>query len=403
VDGVGQPSDFTGLSRRKWYFMAAGWSLLLLVPAVVALTSDEPLSLRVVQLLAVLGYAACYVFGLYEGVRRGSPVVTVALLVVMAALFVVLAGVGSGLFTVAFLVVAVIMLVPGRWGTVGAVVASVGAVLVVWLLSGALNWGEVIGTAAICVAQIGMFGVIRVNAELRAAQAELAELAVTAERERMARDLHDVLGHSLTTITVKAGLARRLLEAGEQGRAADEVADVERLGRQALSDVRATVAANRVASLPRELAGAAEALRAAGIAADLPHAVDDVPAERQEVFAYVVREGRHQHDPAQRGEPVHGAVDADVGRDRRRRGGQPGGHPVRQRDHRPHGAARGDRRLGRRRSDPVRWLPPAGGVPARAEGGPRVTGVAPRRVSGVTFRTLSVCGVTPLTSGGGRG
>ena len=290
VDGVGQPSDFTGLSRRKWYFMAAGWSLLLLVPAVVALTSDEPLSLRVVQLLAVLGYAACYVFGLYAGVRRGSPVVTVALLVVMAALFVVLAGVGSGLFTVAFLVVAVIMLVPGRWGTVGAVVASVGAVLVVWLLSGALNWGEVIGTAAICVAQIGMFGVIRVNAELRAAQAELAELAVTAERERMARDLHDVLGHSLTTITVKAGLARRLLEAGEQGRAADEVADVERLGRQALSDVRATVAANRVASLPRELAGAAEALRAAGIAADLPHAVDDVPAERQEVFAYVVRE-----------------------------------------------------------------------------------------------------------------
>jgi len=153
--------------------------------------------------------------------------------------------------------------------------------------SGTLNWGEVIGTAAICVAQIGMFGVIRVNAELRAAQ---AELAVTAERERMARDLHDVLGHSLTTITVKAGLARRLLEAGEQGRAADEVADVERLGRQALSDVRATVAANRVASLPRELAGAAEALRAAGIAADLPHAVDDVPAERQEVFAYVVRE-----------------------------------------------------------------------------------------------------------------
>jgi two-component system, NarL family, sensor histidine kinase DesK len=291
VDGVRQASDFTGLSRRKWYLMAAGWSLLLLVPAIVALTSDDPLPVRILQLLAVLGYAACYVFGLYETVRRRSRALTVALLVTMAGLFVVLAGVGGGVFTVAFLVVAVIMLVPGRWGTVGAVVASMGAVLAVWLLSGMLNWGEVIGTAAICVAQIGMFGVIRINAQLRAAQAELAELAVTAERERMARDLHDVLGHSLTTITVKAGLARRLLEAGEQARAVDEVADVERLGRQALSDVRATVAANRVASLPRELAGAAEALRAAGIDADLPHAVDDVPAERQQVFAYVVREG----------------------------------------------------------------------------------------------------------------
>lgn len=290
MDGVGQ-SDLAGLSRRKWYLMAAGWSLLLLLPAIVALTSDEPPAVRLLQLLAVLGYAACYVLGLYAGASRGSPAFSAAVLLVMAALFLVLAGTGSGVYTVAFLVVGVIMLVPGRWGTVGAVAASAGAVLAVWLLSGALSWGDVIGTAAVCVAQIGMFGVIRINAQLRAAREELAELAVTAERERMARDLHDVLGHSLTTITVKAGLARRLLEAGEHARAVDEVGDVERLGRQALSDVRATVAANRVTSLPRELAGAAEALRAAGIAADLPHAVDDVPAERQEVFAYVVREG----------------------------------------------------------------------------------------------------------------
>jgi hypothetical protein len=86
VDGVGPPSDFTGLSRRKWYFMAAGWSLLLLVPAIVALTSDAPVWLRLLQLLAVLGYAACYVFGLYEGIRRGSRAFTAAVLVVMAAL-----------------------------------------------------------------------------------------------------------------------------------------------------------------------------------------------------------------------------------------------------------------------------------------------------------------------------
>jgi hypothetical protein len=104
VDGVGQ-SDLAGLSRRKWYLMAAGWSLLLLVPAIIALTSDEPLPVRLLQLLAVLGYAACYVFGLYEGVRRGSPAFSAALLLVMVALFLVLAGMGSGVYTVAFLVV----------------------------------------------------------------------------------------------------------------------------------------------------------------------------------------------------------------------------------------------------------------------------------------------------------
>jgi two-component system sensor histidine kinase DesK len=150
---------------------------------------------------------------------------------------------------------------------------------------------DVFGMAAICIAQIGIFGIIRINAQLREAREELAALAVTAERERMARDLHDVLGHSLTTITVKAALARRLLEKGDADRAAEEVADVERLGRQAPAEVRATVSANRVASLAHELAGAREALRAAEIEADLPSAVDDVPPDRRQAFAFVVREG----------------------------------------------------------------------------------------------------------------
>ena len=292
VSAVAQPtSDLSGLSRRKWSLMAAGWSLLLLLPVVTALTSDAPLPVRLLSLAAVLGYAACYVFGLYEAARRGSAAFSIALLTVMAVLFLVIAGEGNGVYSFAYLVVGVIMLVPGKWGTVGALATSAAAVLAVWLLTGVFTWADVIGAAAVCIAQIGMFGVIRVNAQLRAAREELAALAVTAERERMARDLHDVLGHSLTTITVKAGLARRLLEQGEYPKAAAEVVDMERLGRQAMSDVRATVSANRVASLPNELAGAAEALRAAGISADLPHAVDDVPPERQEVFAYVVREG----------------------------------------------------------------------------------------------------------------
>lgn len=283
--------DVPDISRSRWYPIAVGWSLLLILPAVVAMTADTPLVVRVLGLLAVLGYAVCFVVGLVEAFRRHSPAFSATLLLVMAALLLVLAAEGSGTYVVAYLIVAVVALVPGRWGTVGAVVVTAGAVGAVWWFTHVVDWGDVLGAVAVCVAQIAMFGVIRANSELRAAREELSALAVTAERERIARDLHDVLGHSLTTITVKAGLARRLLEHGEHARAADEVADVERLGRQTLADVRATVAANRVASLPRELAGAAEALRAAGIAADLPQAVDDVPPERREAFAHVVREG----------------------------------------------------------------------------------------------------------------
>jgi two-component system sensor histidine kinase DesK len=138
----------------------------------------------------------------------------------------------------------------------------------------------------------GIRQVIKSNAELRAARDEIATLAVAEERARLARDLHDVLGHSLTTITVKAGLARRLLESnGSVTPAVAELRDVEHLSRSALAEVRATVSGYRKASLPAELVGARAALAAAEIDADLPHAVDNVPAELQEPFAYVLREG----------------------------------------------------------------------------------------------------------------
>ncbi len=91
--------------------------------------------------------------------------------------------------------------------------------------------------------------------ELTAARKEFAELAVQEERNRFARDLHDILGHSLTVITVKAELAGRLIEANPE-RAAAEVADVEQLARAALADVRAAVAGYRELSLAGELVAA---------------------------------------------------------------------------------------------------------------------------------------------------
>jgi two-component system sensor histidine kinase DesK len=188
-------------------------------------------------------------------------------------------------------VIAVAMLTEPPYGAPATLLTALAALGFAWAVGKELDWDEVFAMVVLGLGLMAVFGLVRANSELREAREELARMAVTAERERMARDLHDVLGHSLTTITVKAGLARRLLESGEDARAVAEVADVERLGRQALAEVRSTVAANRVASLARELAGAREALRAAEIVADLPVAVDDVPPERQQAFAHVVREG----------------------------------------------------------------------------------------------------------------
>ena len=137
------------------------------------------------------------------------------------------------------------------------------------------------------------------NLALVEARAEVARLASEAERNRIARDLHDLLGHSLTVITVKSALARRLATAGSP-RALEEITEVEELTRQALADVRAAVTGYREVNLAGELARGREMLRAAGIVADLPTATDMVDAAHRELFGWVVREGltnvvRHAH------------------------------------------------------------------------------------------------------------
>jgi two-component system sensor histidine kinase DesK len=141
--------------------------------------------------------------------------------------------------------------------------------------------------------------IIRGNHALAAARAELSRLAAENERIRIARDLHDLLGHSLTTITVKAGLARRL-GAGDPAQALGQIAEVEELSRQALADVRAAVSSYRDVTLVGELARGRELLRASGIAADLPTATDVVDPSHSELLGWALREGftnvvRHAH------------------------------------------------------------------------------------------------------------
>jgi two-component system sensor histidine kinase DesK len=131
---------------------------------------------------------------------------------------------------------------------------------------------------------------IRANRALVEARAEVVRLASEAERARIARDLHDLLGHSLTAITVKSNLARRLAANGVE-RSVDEITEVETLSRQALADVRAAVSGYRDVTLAGELARGRELLRASGVIADLPTAADVVDGAHQELFGWVVREG----------------------------------------------------------------------------------------------------------------
>ncbi|MCD0451849.1 histidine kinase [Actinocorallia sp. API 0066] len=125
--------------------------------------------------------------------------------------------------------------------------------------------------------------------ELRDARAELASRAVGEERIRFARDLHDVLGHSLQAVALRAELAERLLDR-DPARVRRELAEIQAMARGAVQEMREVVRGYRITSLRTELEGATAVLRAAGIdcaGAPLPA---DLPRHVHETLGWVVRE-----------------------------------------------------------------------------------------------------------------
>ena len=157
--------------------------------------------------------------------------------------------------------------------------------------------GTVSGMAwlALPTAAIGLWATAFVRqiaavAELRSAREELARLAVSEERLRFARDLHDLLGNSLSLITLKSELAGRLLPAAPE-KAGAEVHDIEEVARRALREVREAVAGYRSPTLEEELAGAAEMLGAAGIDCRIENEAGALPNAMDGTLAWAVREG----------------------------------------------------------------------------------------------------------------
>jgi two-component system sensor histidine kinase DesK len=131
---------------------------------------------------------------------------------------------------------------------------------------------------------------MELNRDLVTAREEVGRLAVSEERLRFARDLHDLLGHGLTVIAVKAELAERLLARDAPG-AAEHVTDIKNVARNALGDVREAVSGYRQPTLADELSGARTALRAAGIKARLAGTDAPLEPEVEAVLAWAVREG----------------------------------------------------------------------------------------------------------------
>jgi len=159
------------------------------------------------------------------------------------------------------------------------------------------DWSDASGLALInTTVGFGVIGFVRLSATnqaLNVAREELARLAVEEERSRIARDLHDLLGHSLSTIALKAELAGRLLPV-HPDQTAREIADIRLVTQDALREVRQAVTGFRLPRLSTELNQARDMLAAAGIQCrEETEAIpsENLPAATEAVLAWVIREG----------------------------------------------------------------------------------------------------------------
>ena len=129
----------------------------------------------------------------------------------------------------------------------------------------------------------------RANRQLRRAHEEIEQLAKVAERERIARDMHDILGHTLSVIILKSELAGKLISIDPE-RAKNEIRDVEQTSRQALADVRNAIRGYRAQSLDAELKQAKATLETAGVTVSSETSQVTLSPTQESVVALVVRE-----------------------------------------------------------------------------------------------------------------
>jgi two-component system sensor histidine kinase DesK len=282
---------------RRWGLVFAGGYLAYLIPAIYGeAVAPKPVETRVLVLGLLALFMATYVwYWLNRAYERRLPRDTVVILVGLCAIATGITLYDAGWFPL--FIYCVVVAGASSWDRRSAL-ALVLAVLVLaltiaLLTQGGLSsgWPYTLGGGALGgLSMLGIGFLLETNFELRQAREEVGRLAVAEERLRFARDLHDLLGHSLSVIVLKSELAGRLSDA-DPARAAHEIRDVERVAREALREVRDAVAGYRQLGLGQELESARATLGAAGIEARLQLLPGGLPTLVDSTLAWALREG----------------------------------------------------------------------------------------------------------------
>jgi two-component system sensor histidine kinase DesK len=284
--------DADGLSMRSWrywfHYDHAIWLVYLGFWFVQPAVGREPLGKWLLLALALALFLPLY-FLAHLGPRRFRGFLVFAMFI-LGMVYVPINQTAWGVFVY---VAASIPEITESTNTVISVLLLQCAAIFAeswWLHLSAWTWTMSIGfTVFIGMNRLRMKQKSRADAKLRMAQEEIEQLAKAAERERIARDMHDVLGHSLSVIVLKSELAGRLME-GQPARAALEIAEIEATARQALGEVRKTITGYRSEGFASELTRAAQVLETAGVRLQKPSTPPYLPPRHEATLSLVLRE-----------------------------------------------------------------------------------------------------------------
>lgn len=291
-------SSYFGLSPRWERLFILMWLLFLGLPAASLFASRVTWQTQFGVLLAIVLYLAMYVILVWrKRIPNAHSRVDITLIVALTLLTIATnAFYGANWMELFFFISSAIGLrFPPR-----TAIWAIGALIMIWLFIGWTGHAGFmnIGVTVLVIVGLGfgMLGFVRMGStirELHEAREQIQQLAaaeaIADERLRIARDLHDILGHSLSVITLKTELSRRLIETAPY-RAIKELTDVESVAREALKTVRQTVLAYRQPTLSVELADAQEILEAAAIDCRIKRQVDSLAPLVDATFAWCVRE-----------------------------------------------------------------------------------------------------------------
>ncbi|WP_107705399.1 sensor histidine kinase [Nocardioides allogilvus] len=274
--------DATNPWERWGWAFASIWLVFLVYPIVATLEAHVATGWKVATFACILGFAVSNILG--YSLWAGRAWLALTLMGVLALATTPVIGVEALAFTPYLGMLSALQL-PDPWWKWATFVA---VVLPVLSLAGP-DWFP--AWFFLMVWPIMLGGVlIRVFGDRAQEATETRNrLALVAERERVARDVHDVLGHSLTALSIKAELASRLIEV-DPARAKAELESIQETARQALAEVRATVGGLRAANLEAELATAPRVLADAGIRTQVLGSVADTDPRHRALLAWVLRE-----------------------------------------------------------------------------------------------------------------